>query len=196
MFLSISKNACTSLKALLFELTYGRPYENADGFGIHDFWGYGEHPGRIIRRGNEAALREHINFCRFAAYRDPVERFLSVYYNKVLYPPQPHGFFSRHDILNLSLDRFIEVTEEVLKIDDPLQIDEHLRPQHQYYAASEVNHIVHIQNLDRYLFGEYGITGVPRLNRATGPNITPTRPQIDKIKQLYAQDYRIVPTIV
>ncbi len=89
MFLSISKNACTSLKHLLYIEENSRLFEPQGNSGIHEYWGFWERPGRIVDRRNQAVLSQYPDYLRFVVYRDPVERFISTYFNLVLYPPKP-----------------------------------------------------------------------------------------------------------
>ena len=62
-------------------------------------------------------------------YRDPVDRFLSLYHNKVLWPPNPHPFYTKMRLEGLALDPFLDVVEEVLQIRNALHMDDHIRPQ-------------------------------------------------------------------
>lgn len=193
MFLSISKNACTTLKSLLFRLSYGRDFESGRNSGVHEFWGFSEKPGRVVERGDTAGLSAFADYTRFTVYRDPVDRFLATYRNKVLFSTEPHVFFARSGLTNIGLNAFIDAVEEVLDLENPLLIDEHIRPQYLQYRRSEVDHVVDIGNLDKYLESVYGITDVPRENRSIGPEINPTPSQVKRIRELYVCDYELVP---
>src|SRR6185503_9734097 len=83
IFLSIAKNACTTLKHLSYELDSGHPFPATDPRWIHDHLGYRPVPGRIIDRRDRAQLAQYSGYTRFVVYRDPIERILSSYADKV-----------------------------------------------------------------------------------------------------------------
>ncbi len=103
-------------------------------------------------------------------------------------------FYHRHQLNNLSLDEFIDVSEEILKIENPLHIDEHLRPQSASFSPDEVDHIVPIQSLERFLIDELGCVGLPHDNKVTAEKVRPNAQQTEKIQALYSADYLILPT--
>jgi len=131
---------------------------------------------------------------RFAVLRDPVDRFMSTYHNRVAYPPAPHVFYRRNGLEGMGLEDFLDVAARVLKIRDPLHMDEHLRPQSACYDPADVHHIVPIACLDAFLEREFGLRRVPRLNRVTAPRVAPSTEQVARIRRLYRADYRIEPT--
>jgi len=193
MFLSVSKNACTSLKQLLYRLELGRDFHNADGKDIHNFWGFQAREGVLIDRRDQHQLARYPDYVRFAVLRDPVARFMSTYHNKVAYPPAPHVFYRRNGLEGMALDPFLDVAEQVLRIRDPLQIDEHLRPQSCFYQPDDVRYIVPIGLLDAFLDREFGVRNVPRINTVTGVRTVPDAAQTARIRRMYRNDYRIVP---
>ena len=192
MFLAISKNASTSLKQILCREEFGE-----DGFeqkkGIHRYWGFRPRPGRSIDRRDAEGLRAYADYTRFAVYRDPVSRFLSVYHNKVLYSPDEHPFYVGHRLEGMSLDPFIEVVEEILKIENPLHMDEHLRPQALCFEPDEVDYIVLMAHLEDFLETQFGIKPGPPSNSTLLPRIKPTNKQVERIRQLYQCDNTIEP---
>ncbi len=194
MFLSISKNGCTSLKNLIFLEEYGRTHKSSPGRGIHAVWGFKEKPGRVINRADKESLRRYSDYIRFVVYRDPVERFLSTYYNKVLYPPYPHIFYTTHNLTGISLDAFIDKAAEILTIPDPLLIDEHLRKQSDYFTPEDVDHIVPLPALEHFVTHVLGCNSLPHDNRVRQKKVPPTEKQIETIQKLYAADYNIIPT--
>jgi hypothetical protein len=83
------------------------------------------------------------------------------------------------------------VVEEVLRIDKPEYIDEHLRPQRRCYAPEDVDVIVRIEDLKEFLRAQFGIERLPSENVVTTPKFPPTPAQIERIKELYREDYGI-----
>jgi Sulfotransferase family len=76
------KVACTSIKLALYELEYGRPFEpRQDGNGrwkhIHNSWQGGT--------PYFAPVPTPKSYFKFAVVRDPLERFLSAFANRVIY---------------------------------------------------------------------------------------------------------------
>jgi hypothetical protein len=196
MFLSVSKNACSSLKLILHRLEYGRDFRPGAKYpNIHTFWGFSEWTGKgtKIDRRSKRKLSRHSDYLRFAVYRDPVDRFLSLYHNKVLWPPAPNPYYTGLRLEGLALDPFLDVVEEALLIRNPLRIDEHIRPQNRYYTEEDVEYIVPIDALTDFLAEKFGVTDLPRGNKHKGVRIAPSEAQLDRIRTLYREDYDLVP---
>jgi Sulfotransferase family len=193
LFLSISKNACTTLKHLSYELDTGHPFACGDPWEIHDHLGYAPIPGRVIDRRDRAQLAKLAGYTRFTVYRDPVERLLSAYADKV--PPGSVGadFFVKRGLIGMALDPFLDVVEQVLSLQDPLLMDEHLRPQHLCFEPADVEFVVPIEHLTRFLAQRFGVAPTRRFNagRAKPPEASPR--QRARIRELYHRDYQIVP---
>jgi glycosyltransferase involved in cell wall biosynthesis len=192
MFLGISKNASTSLKHLMYREEFGAA-EHDQVTQIHKAWGWSSTPGRGIVVGDEKSLEKFSTYSRFAVYRDPVSRFLSAYHNKVIYSPSTHPYYLENRLEGMGLDHFINVTAAILKMKNPLHIDEHLRPQSWYYQAEDVDYIVPIESLAEFLKTRFGILFESVHNKTELPWLTPNEQQVDRIKQLYACDYAIKP---
>lgn len=79
-YVSVPKVACTSIKSVLFEIENGFPFRpftaNGREFWIHNF--YHSIPFSELKRGR---IRD---FHRIAVVRDPIERALSCYSNRVV----------------------------------------------------------------------------------------------------------------
>jgi len=192
MFLGVSKNASTSLKKIMRREEHGE-ITSEDLYHIHKIWGWSATPGRIIELGDAKALEAYRGYTRFAVYRDPVSRFIAAYHNKVLYSQPEHRFFTKNRLEGMGLDHFINVTESILRIANPLHIDEHLRPQAWYYRAEDVDYIVPIERLSEFLQTEFGIQAERGLNRTLLPRIIPSENQLERIRKLYECDYTIRP---
>jgi hypothetical protein len=193
LFLSISKNACTTLKHLCYELDTGGPFACSDPWEIHDHFGYAPSPGRVIDQRDLAQLVALSDHTRFAVYRDPVERLLSAYADKI--PPGSVGadYFVKRGMVGMALDPFLDVVEQVVSLRDPLLMDEHLRPQHLCFSPGDVEFVVPIEHLTHFLEQRFGVMPKRRFNagRTKPPEISDR--QRDRIRELYRRDYEIVP---
>lgn len=192
MYLGVSKNASTSMKQLMW-------YEENENSGedapsrFHLYWGFSPVEGRSVDVTDNQSLAEYRNYLRFSVYRDPVSRFLSAYHNKVLYSPTEHPFYTGKRLEGMGLEQFIRVAESILKISNPLHIDEHLRPQAWCYEPSDVDFIVPIGQLDEFLKLQFGIELIRNQNQTVLPRIQATERQKQKIAELYQCDYAIKP---
>ena len=192
MYLGISKNASTSMKYCMWREESGDDApDNPDA--SHRYWGWTPVKDRSIDRGNRAELARYGDYLKFTVYRDPVSRFLSAYHNRVLFSRTDHPFYTAKRLEGMGLEQFIRVAESVLKIDNPLHIDEHLRPQAWCFEPSDVDFIVPIEHLQAFLQAKFGIVDDRRANKTDLPRIRPTGEQTRKIRELYACDYRIEP---
>jgi len=192
MFLAIAKNASSSLKLIFYREEFGDAATQAQQ-NIHKAWGWSARPGRLIERDDTKSLGAHPGYVRFAVYRDPVSRFVSTFHNRVLYSSIEHPFYVGKKLEGMGFDQFINVTESILKIRNPLHVDEHIRPQAWIYQLSDVDYIVPIERLREFLQVEFGIQPEPGQNSTTLPRIKPNLSQTERIRNLYACDYAIKP---
>jgi len=192
MFLSISKNASTTLKHIMYREEFGVDTKDIPS-KIHKIWGWKARAGRAIETHDAKGLQDYSGYTRFAVYRDPVARFLSAYHNKVLYSNYPHIYYVKNRLEGMGLDHFINVTATILKMKNPMHIDEHLRPQACYYQPADVDYIVPLESLSEFLESRFGIQAGPVHNKTRLPRIKPSKQQIEKIREMYACDYAIKP---
>ena len=192
MYLAISKNASTSLKFLMWQEETGGRGDAAPG-ATHRYWGFKPVPGRLIDRGDRAQLAAYPDYTRFTVYRDPVSRFLSAYHNRVLFSDLAHPFYTGKRLSGMGLEQFIAVTESMLKIENRLHIDEHLRPQAWCFKPTDVDYIVPIEHLHAFLKSHFGIENEQQANRTVLPRVEATGAQLDRIRDLYRCDFGIRP---
>ncbi len=160
---------------------------------IHWYWGFKPHRGRSIEVNDADGLGEYRDYLKFAVYRDPVSRFLSAYHNRVLYSPIDHPFYVGKRLEGMGLDQFIGVAEQSLKIDNPLYIDEHIRPQSWCYKPEDVDFIVPIEHLQDFLGTQFGVEQTPGANRTRLPRVDVSDDQAQRIRELYRCDDAIRP---
>lgn len=84
IYIPIPKNACTSVKQALHEIEFGRVFDtdrtvNEPFTDVHDFYKKRDNAFTSIQN-----LQETTDHTRFAIIRDPVERLISCYRNRVL----------------------------------------------------------------------------------------------------------------
>ncbi len=178
----ISKNACTSLKKAVLD-DEGIACSGKDG--IHNTIGYSTVSPYLchVADGKPAGLYT------FAVWRDPVERFTSIYRHFAL-----DGYPGRLASLPADVDAWINATEDELKkpVDEQ---DEHLRRQSGYYGRNDVDAIVGLDDLAAW-FEQRGWGQLPHENgrRCSNPQFSPA--QIERIRGIYADDIRLLaPTV-
>lgn len=179
-FVVISKNACTYLK----KIALSRIGLNlTDSKLIHDTIGYSEN--HFLTRVHKSNTDD----IKIAVYRDPVSRLKSVYEWFVL-DRQSNLYFAMSDVYSMDFDRFLDFVERELCKSNPLLMDEHIRPQSDYYKDSDVDYIIDIKSLDEWLLLN-GIQTTERQNESI-VKIELTETQIERIKKLYEKDFKLI----
>ncbi len=175
----VSKNACTSLKkAALVDAGIAAD----DKAAIHDGIGYCDLSPflRPVSSGKPPG------YASFAVWRDPVERFLSTYVHFAIDRSYQRNFAT---VADLDLDGWIAYTESMLS-GLPMDHDEHLRRQSDYYSPQDVDLILPIWALNRY-FADQGWGQLARIN-ASSCCYDASSSQRERIRRLYEQDYALV----
>lgn len=151
-FVCISKNGCVTLKRSVILDDTGN--DILDEGTLHNLIGYSEHSKYLVPIDRMKQFEmTHGEYKKIAIYRDPIERFLSVYKFFILdrnYRTYFHylGFYQK-----CTLDDFIEFSERELE-KEPLFQDEHIRLQSDYYTSSDVDLIIDIKDMTDYLKSE------------------------------------------
>ncbi|MFC2950289.1 sulfotransferase family 2 domain-containing protein [Marinicaulis aureus] len=127
-YFPIPKNACTSLKWLFYELIYGAPFDSQHPLGtIHKFF----RGGTMLAHNPNYADR-----CKVVVIRDPIQRFISAYRNRILY---------HQDVASLYAEKGLSEAPEINQFVDDLEF---------YMRRSRVtNHHFGLQSL--YLTGDF-----------------------------------------
>lgn len=142
---------------------------------------------------------------RVGIIRDPVDRLVKVFMNKISNPENPN-YYNKY----LSFDQFINYVDENISShkDNLRQVNEHWRPQwlairgcdkvydlsnltlalvelenkfDLFKCAEDLEDVYKTQSKGDYDLGQY----------TYGPKITPTKEQIEKIQSIYARDCRL-----
>ena len=194
MFVVIAKNASTTLKRLVHSLDYPEHEPLTGTEAIHEFFGYSfDNQARVPLTASSKSCAS--GYTTFAVYRDPVERFLSIYYDKVSPTRSPdkslRGYFSTNGLIDADMETFIRFTEQELQKDSPLLQDEHLRRQSSFYDPSSVDLIVPLEKLDSFLIEHLNIDTGRHFNKS-GHTTTLPRKQRDMLITLYKDDYKLL----
>lgn len=189
-FVCISKNASTYLKNIAIYAKEGD--KDLSENEIHTRVGYSPQNGYLIPISKMSDYEEKYGkLLKFVVWRDPVERLISNY-KWFLQEGNWRGYFHW---LNLyednSFERFLEFVEFELGKSNPMMQDEHIRKQTDYYNALDVDCIVRISELNHFLIQN----GIPTLetqnNQTRRSKVKVTPEQINRIKELYKDDYSL-----
>ena len=191
MFVAIAKNALTTLKHLVLLYDYDLELGERDT-NLHEILGYAM-DGYSRISITDAKNSRYSNYVKFAVYRDPVERFLSLYVNKIMPESRSrHPQFVSAGIDGADLGKFIDFSRRELHKPVLLQ-DEHLRPQSQHYSSSDVDHIIDLKNLDAFLENTLNVPTQTPMNESRPEKPFITDAERREIKCLYQGDYKLQP---
>lgn len=129
---------------------------------------------------------------RFAVYRDPFERLVSVYQEQVQ-GKKVLGYYSRLGCFKqMSFESFLKVVRQELSKANPLDMDEHLRPQSDCYRLDDVDCVVPYSLLKRFLLGK-GVSceNLPE-DLSASVDFKPFESFRAQVEVLYAKDYEIL----
>jgi hypothetical protein len=185
----ISKNGTTTLAAYICE----QDFSSSGTSNPHDLVGYVLDAGKRLSR-EAISGQQYDTFVKFAIYRDPVERFVSLYRNKISKDRQdaarPYTYFSKCGIVDVGVDEFIDFAERELTKDIARQ-DQHIRRQSSYYDPDEVDHIVHLRDLGTFFEAELDASLPKRLNKTCASRVPFTAVQRSRVERLYEKDYQL-----
>ena len=194
-FVVIAKNACTFLKKVAYYALEG--FWIRESTEIHDLIGYcSEKSGFLMsfEQIKEAERTRKRPYKKIAVWRDPVERAISAYKHFCMEGTVRYYFIYLNLHMDTSFDRFLELIDFELKKSNPLFIDEHIRKQVDYYSGTEVDEIVHIRDLDTFL-EDNGVRFIKEKSNNTKSDFKPDDSKyLDKIREWYSEDYKIMPT--
>lgn len=186
-FVVISKNACTTLKYLTLRF---RNYNITNPDNIHAAIGFEEN-NFLTKVINKSKIKA--NSIKFAVYRDPVDRFISIYKHFILAGNKRWYI----DALNLrndnNFDRFIEFAKFEISKSNSLMQDEHIRKQIDYYKEEDVDYIVKLEDLNDFLkYINIDPANYKLNNTDKYKDFTINDSQKEIIKNLYKDDYNIL----
>ena len=187
-FVCISKNACTFLKSVAIYNKTGLLLEEENR--IHDSVGYSPGNGYLIP---VSAMQDYEHSCgpllKFAVWRDPVQRLLSVYVWFIV-EKNRNRYFQWLDLYaDNGFDRFLEFVSFELGKSAPENQDEHIRHQCDYYEGGQVDVIVPLDRLCSFLACNQ-LPVLRKQNQSGSRNFLITEKQRETIRTLYARDYQ------
>ena len=170
----IPKCGCTSVKAMIFYTNYGRLPNDKENVHIN-------YPTI------EGFIRQDLADYRFCLVRDPVERFISGYSNRVLH----HG-----DIPFVEFDDFVNNFPKFYEVP---AIRHHFRPQVDFIGRVPRYYtnifMVHEMKKVSDFLSQIAGRPIPTPHRQTGGasmKPTPTKKQIENIEKIYMHDYKFL----
>ena len=192
-YVPVPKNACTSIKTALFELENGfefRPYQiNGTHFHIHNF--HKSYESKLNLQVDADFLKHGFRFC---VVRDPIERIISCYRNRV----KKHGELKGTEF-EKRINNVIEFAEALDEISDAVpSIRHHAEKQTSFLGKSpEVyTNIYNFRNLSKIAADLMEFCGstitLPHLQKAGGDDdIEMTDSVRHGIQDRYSEDYDV-----
>ena len=191
-FVVIAKNASSHLRNILASSLYGF-YPNQGS--AHSLVGYNDaSPYLCPVLKMQEKEKESGKMIKFAVWRDPVERLVSCYKHFCLEKANRFYFHYLALFEDNSFDRFMEFVRFELGKSNPVNQDEHIRRQSDYYRSEDVDYIVPIHKLNQFL-EEHGVPVLKKSANETSVKFQLTDwNHIEEIKELYKTDYEIILT--
>lgn len=153
IYIPIPKNACTSIKQALHEIEFGKPFDAS----IREFRMYEEVHDYYLKRKDAFTGRKDLEtqdrFTRFAVVRDPVERLLSCYRNRVL--DSGDLYENSKTLCRMGLSAEPDLTTFVMYLEQyrnfSSKIEHHSRPQSSFLDGSigYLDKIYRMKDLDQ-----------------------------------------------
>jgi len=189
LFIHLPKNGVSSLKKIVAKLDDGKELK---GLAIHDYFGYKNEGNKRIET-SEIDDQRFDSFVKFAVYRDPVERLISLYLDKVSplrnKEKVNRRYFESVNLIGVNFSSFFRFTKRELKKQIAFQ-DEHIRKQSDNYKPEDVDYIVPIKHLNCFMKDVVKVE-IPKKENKSNPAEIPIR-FISKIEKLYKEDYKLL----
>lgn len=201
LYIPIPKNACTTVKHALHEIEFGKKFtpEKRDKLGmvdIHDYYQKRDRAFTGIRR-----MRERTEATRFAIVRDPVQRLISCYRNRVVdlgdLQPTAQSLKKMNLPVAPDLNTFVLNLEKYCHANK--SIDHHASPQCNFLGGSvdyldKIFPIEQMENL-KVMLKKYGWEYQMRSVKSGGTSFNLedlTQEALEYAIAYYRQDYRLL----
>lgn len=193
-FVAVAKNASSFLKKVSIYNKTGEWFINPENeMEPHNIIGFSPDESEyLFPVDSNLKNDENLPIKKFAVWRDPVERMESLY-QLFCIEREFRGYFWQLGLYeNSSFEHFYKFVQfEYTKFNNPLYVDEHIRRQADYYKSSDIDDVVHIKDLEKYLKqNEIGYVS-EKSNKTQGSYKIKDEGIISEIKQIYAPDYDI-----
>ena len=199
-YMSVPKVACTSLKHFFFEIENGFPFSPYKTNGKHRDIHNAGYPSRVYEREVHPQMKDH---WKVAVVRDPVDRLLSCYANRVLgYKCLSNIAISEEDreagvVPDPDLKTFIglfwryrQISHEIYH--HALPMVSYLGNDPKYYDV--IYPISEVGRLAEDVAAKVGTVPALKRMQTSGTKIDRTmlnERQIEKVKRIFAKDYDI-----
>jgi len=191
MFVAIAKNGITSLKSMVLQYDYNLEVSGNENI-LHDLIGYGL-DGYTRISVQESGSPRYRDYLKFAVYRDPLDRFLSLYSNKIAKGRSSNQrYYLSQGVIGASLTKFCQFAEQELR-KPAIHQDEHIRRQCDYYSPRDVDYVVHLDNLDSFLAAKLNLHSETWLNRSGRHKYVPSITEMNMISRMYETDAHLQP---
>jgi len=122
-YLTIPKNACTSISNSIYELEFNHPFDSSGDKYIHQFY---------RPKGVQLSLDGLDDYYKFAVIRDPIKRFLSAYRNRVIFRGDLESAIGLNKELPISPSLNVFVVHLPTYLAASQQLELHMMPQRVY----------------------------------------------------------------
>lgn len=201
IYIPIPKNACTSLKHAMHYLEYQKPYDFSTyheyGYqNLHDFYNKQKNAFTSVE-----SLKKKSDAFRFAIVREPVDRFLSCYGNRVLELGDLHESKTEFDKMGLpvdpGLDAFVQHLEQYRSVNSSIR--HHTRPQSDFLGEtlSYLDKIYPFDQMDsvRSMLKSYDNSLIIKTRKSGGPKFELHDLSFGSLQHLlefYKNDYELL----
>jgi hypothetical protein len=185
---NIPKNGSRSILRTVYEQDVGGKLPP----DIYRYFGFriaGRH--RISVQAGKAPT--YNGYVRFAVYRNPVERLVSLYRDKaaVFRAGRPQSYYLEQGVVGCSFDDFLTYVEHELQ-KPTAEVDEHVRRQIDFYHYTDVDWIVPLARLSEFFQHALKVPSQAVTDPEKGVSLPDLSPeQINRIRRLYAEDFLI-----
>lgn len=201
IYIPIPKNACSSIKHALYQIEFGKDFD----YEFHREWGYQNIHDFYNKRADAFTslkkVKQRDDLFRFAVVRDPVERFLSCYGNRVLELEDLKKDETKLEKLGLpvkpDLQTFIHNLDLYRKIN--VSIRHHTNSQSDFLGGtlSYLDKVYPIEKIDMVtnMLLKYNKNLTMRSEKSEGIKIElqeVSRDSLDRILKFYEEDYRLL----
>jgi hypothetical protein len=191
LFLSIPKCGCTSVKTLIVK-DFTECEESPVTDWVHGRLGYAHSPPYVYSVEYPELISDlrHRGYLAFAIYRDPVERLISLYRNKIAEEYGSHDLFRRH--FGCDFEMFLRLVESQFETQPLSEIEHHIRPQAHWTTRARLDFIVPIVHLNDFA-NQVLRAEVTVANSSNSNLVVVSEDQKRRIEALYSMDYEIIP---
>ena len=177
-----AKCGCTSLKNFVYNIEENTTYK---GNNIHNHIGHFNQNKYFVTIEN--IYEKYPNYKKILVFRNPLERIISFYKNKILISKEDNHIDIDSLIMidnNISFGKFIKLLEIV----KPNKFQHHLIPQTTYINKDWIDEIIDLRDLNSFL-SKYSDINYCLNKTSKDINLEISEETIKIIKDIYKEDY-------